>query len=76
MSAKKETGLVLTPLLGQKGNRYELDVPNVHSSMPTISFLPTRSSTKNLQGLERESTENASISLHQVPKLQLFLPTS
>lgn len=58
--------VLLTPLLGLTSRKSENDSSNaLHNSMPSICYLPSRSS-KNLLGLERESVENATVSLHQV----------
>lgn len=69
MASKKDLGagsVLLTPLLGLKSRKSENDASNTHhNSMPSICYLPSRSS-KNLLGLERESVENATVSLHQV----------
>lgn len=70
MASKKDCGagtVLLTPLLGLKARKSDkVDGSNsLHTSMPSICYLPSRSS-KNLMGLERESVENATVSLHQV----------
>ena len=70
MAGSKESGLALTPLLARSSSRNDTDGSAASPSVPSISFLPARSSSKNLQGLERESTENATVSLHQVGKKQ------
>ena len=72
MSLKKEAGagnILLTPLLVMKSRKSEKDSSSaLHSSMPSVGILTSRSS-KNLMGLERESIENATVSLHQVIEL-------
>lgn len=71
MSAKREGGgssILLTPLLGLKSRKSDRDsssTATLHCPLPSVSYAPTRSS-KNLLGLERESVENATVSLHQV----------
>ena len=69
MASKKDMGagsVLLTPLLGLKSRKSDKDSSSaLHSSMPSVCYLPSRSS-KNLVGLERESVENATVSLHQV----------
>lgn len=70
MTSKKDSGagsVLLTPLLGMKARKSDnVDASNsLHNSMPSICYLPSRSS-KNLMVLERESVENATVSLHQV----------
>ena len=68
MTSKKDSGagsVLLTPLLGLKARKSENVDASLHNSMPSICYLPSRSS-KNLMGLERESVENATVSLHQV----------
>lgn len=70
MASKKDSGtggVLLTPLLGLKARKSDkVDGSNsLHNSMPSICYLPSRSS-KTLLGLERESVENATVSLHQV----------
>ncbi|KAJ7378358.1 hypothetical protein OS493_023613 [Desmophyllum pertusum] len=67
MASKKDAGpggVLLTPLLGLKSRKSD---NSLHSSMPSICYLPSRSS-KNLMGLERESVENATVSLHQAAR--------
>lgn len=66
MTSKKDDSagsVLLTPLLGVKARKS--DTVDASNSMPSICYLPSRSS-KNLLGLERESVENATVSLHQV----------
>ena len=74
MASKKDIGagsVLLTPLLGLKSRKSDSGASNsLHSSMPSICYLPSRSS-KNLMGLERESVENATVSLHQVKQTKL-----
>lgn len=71
MTSKKDSGtgsVLLTPLLGMKARKSDnvVDASNsLHNSIPAICYLPSRSS-KNLMVLERESVENATVSLHQV----------
>ncbi|XP_073254183.1 uncharacterized protein [Porites lutea] len=71
MSLKKEAGagnILLTPLLGMKSRKSDKDSSSaLHSSMPSVCILTSRSS-KNLMGLERESVENATVSLHQAAR--------
>ena len=74
MASKKDVGVgsvLLTPLLGLKSRKSDNDASNsLHNSMPSICYLPSRSS-KNLMGLERESIENATVSLHQVRQTKI-----
>ena len=69
MASKKDSGassILLTPLLGLKSRKSDKDTSSaIHASLPSVTYLPSRSS-KNLVGLERESVENATVSLHQV----------
>jgi len=67
MTSEKDGGagsILLTPLLGIKARKsgHTVDASN---SIPSICYLPSRS-TKSLLVLERESVENATVSLHQV----------
>ena len=86
MAAKKDSHISRTPLLGRlevelsgacdhgstRQNNVELTSFPTSNSFPTIAFIPSRTSAKDLRSFERESTENATISLHQV----LFCTTS
>lgn len=69
MASKRDggaTSILLTPLLGMKSRKSDKDSSSaLHASMPSVCYLPSRSS-KNLVGLERESVENATVSLQQV----------
>ena len=69
MVSKKDTGaggILLTPLLGVKSRKSDKDSSSaLLAPLPSVSYLPSRSS-KNLLGLERESVENTTVSLHQV----------
>lgn len=69
MASKKDLGtgsILLTPLLGLKSRKSDKDTSSaIHDPLPLVTYLPSRSS-KNLMGLERESVENATVSLHQV----------
>ncbi|XP_020622350.1 ankyrin-3-like [Orbicella faveolata] len=68
MTSKKDDSagsVLLTPLLGVKARKS--DTVDASNSMPSICYLPSRSS-KNLLGLERESVENATVSLHQAAR--------
>ena len=72
MASKKDGGpgsVLLTPLLGLKARKSDnVDGSNSLHSMPSICYLPSRSS-RNLLGMERESVENATVSLHQVRQI-------
>ena len=71
MSGKKEgsaSSILLTPLLGLKSRKSDRDsssMATLHCPLPSVSYAPSRSN-KNLLGLERESVENVTVSLHQV----------
>lgn len=64
MADKKEGDVLETPLLKK---REEVELVSVNS-MPSIAIVPSRpSGSKNHHHiLERESTENSNVSLHQV----------
>lgn len=71
MAGKKEgsaSSILLTPLLGSKSRKSDRDsssMATLHCPLPSVSYAPSRSN-KNLLGLERESVENVTVSLHQV----------
>ena len=71
MAGKKEgsaSSILLTPLLGLKSRKSDRDsssMATLHCPLPSVSYAPSRSN-KNLLGLERESVENVTVSLHQV----------